>query len=118
MKRAKLAATVRFHVAISCTDIEAAVADYRGRLAVEPVVVVPGEYALFRTAELNVSIRRDDAVAPGQLRHLGWEDPAARSFASDRDALGIVWERFSAAGQADEIEAAWPGTDCTALRRA
>ena len=79
--------------------------------------MVDGEYALFRTHELNVSIRRDRAVPPGQLRHLGWEDPDAKSFTSDRDSLGIVWERFSAEAQASEIEAAWPGTDCGALRR-
>jgi catechol 2,3-dioxygenase-like lactoylglutathione lyase family enzyme len=116
-KRASLSPALRFHIALGCADVEAAVADYRARLAADPVVVVPGEYALFRTAELNVSIRRDDAAASGRLRHLGWEDPSSRAFAAERDALGIVWERFSAAGQADEIEAAWPGTDCTALRR-
>ncbi|HEX6274958.1 MAG TPA: hypothetical protein VFZ53_18075 [Polyangiaceae bacterium] len=107
---------MRFHIALSCADVASAVADYRVRLGVEPAVVVDGEYALFRTSELNVSIRRDGAVPPGHLRHLGWEDVDATSFTSETDALGIVWERFSAEAQANEIEAAWPGTDCAALR--
>ncbi|HVR18407.1 MAG TPA: hypothetical protein VMS65_01880 [Polyangiaceae bacterium] len=50
------------------------------------------------------------------MRHLGWEDSGAKSFTQERDSLGIVWERFSAEAQANEIEAAWPGTDCSALR--
>ena len=100
---------MRFHIALSAADIEAAVNDYRRRLGTEPVVVVSGEYALFRTRELNVSLRRDATVPSGQLRHLGWEDPAAEAFTSERDALGIVWERFSEEGQRVEIEAAWPG---------
>jgi hypothetical protein len=108
---------MRFHIALSAHDIAATVADYRHRLGAEPVVVVPGEYALFRTAELNLSIRRDSTVPAGQLRHLGWEDPSATGFSAERDVLGMTWERFNVAAQASEIEAAWPGTDCGALRR-
>jgi len=107
---------MRFHIALSASDIEAAIEDYRWRLGTDPVVVVRGEYALFRTRELNVSLRRDSAVPSGQLRHLGWEDPSADAFTSERDALGIVWERFNAEGQAAEIEAVWPGVDCRTLR--
>jgi hypothetical protein len=108
---------MRFHIALSATDVEAAVADYRIRLGVEPVVTVRGTYALFRTELLNLSIRRDSAVPPGQLRHLGWEDPNASTFSKETDSLGIVWERFDSEAQAKEIEAAWPGTDCSGLRR-
>ena len=108
---------MRFHIALSATDVEAAVADYRARLGVEPVVTVRGTYALFRTGELNLSIRQDDAVPSGQLRHLGWEDPKASTFSKETDSLGIVWERFNAEAQAKEIEAAWPGTDCSGLTR-
>ncbi len=106
---------MRFHIALSASDIETAVDDYRNRLGVEPVVTVGGTYALFRTRELNLSIRKDDAVPPGHLRHLGWEDPNAGTFSSEQDSLGIVWERFSAEAQASEIQAAWPGTDCSGL---
>jgi hypothetical protein len=108
---------MRFHLALSANDLEAAVNDYRTRLVTEPVVVVPGEYALFRTQELNVSLRCDATVPSGQLRHLGWEDPEAEAFTAERDALGIVWERFSAEGHAAEIEAAWPGANVRGLRQ-
>lgn len=108
---------MRFHIALSASDIDAAVADYRMRLGTEPAVLVPGAYALFRTRELNVSLRCDPAVPSGQLRHLGWEDATAGAFTSERDALGIVWERFSIEGQAAEIEAAWPEANVAALRR-
>jgi len=108
---------MRFHIALSATDVEAVVADYRARLGVEPVVTVRGTYALFRTRELNLSIRQDSRVPSGQLRHLGWEDPNATAFSAETDSLGIVWERFNAEAQAKEIEAAWPGTDCSGLTR-
>lgn len=105
----------RFHIALSSDDLPSAVADYTRRLGVAPCVIVPDEYVLFRTQTLNVSIRHDPMVAPGQLRHLGWEDPDAVDFGSDRDAMGILWESFNGAAQAQEIEAAWPNTDCSAL---
>jgi hypothetical protein len=108
---------MRFHVALSCADLEATIADYRARLRSDPVVVVPGEYALFRTEQINLSLRQDPTVPSGQLRHLGWEDPNAATFSSETDTLGILWERFSPQAQAEEIEATWPGTDCTQLRR-
>jgi hypothetical protein len=108
---------MRFHIALSCNDLQATVADYRVRLGTDPMVVVPDEYALFRTAQINLSIRQDRTVPSGQLRHLGWEDPTAQTFTSETDALGIQWERFNPSAQAAEIEATWPGTDCTSLRR-
>lgn len=107
---------MRFHLALSTDDLSSAIADYTRRLGIEPCVTVPGEYALFRTATLNVSLRQDSMVPTGQLRHLGWEDPSADEFSSERDALGVVWERFNSDAQAREIEAAWPGTDCSELR--
>ena len=107
---------MRFHIALSVADLDAAVADYRVRLGTDPTVVVTGEYALFRAPSLNVSLRRDPTVPPGHLRHLGWEDSTVEAFTAERDALGIVWERFNGAAQAAEIEAAWPGADVRALR--
>lgn len=54
-------------------------------------------------------MRQDDACKPGELRHLGWEDPDAVEFTTSTDVNGIVWENFTAQHQAEEIEEAWPG---------
>lgn len=96
----------RFHLALSVEDIQTSIDDYTRRLGCEPCVVIDGEYALWRTDTLNVSIRRTDE--PSGLRHLGWEDPSAESFSAEPDTNGIVWERFSAELQQLEIEATWP----------
>ena len=98
----------KIHIAISTDRIEETVADYSARLGVQPCSFIAGEYALWRTESLNVSVRQDPACEPGQLRHLGWEDPAASEFTQDTDVNGIVWERFTAQDQADEINAIWP----------
>lgn len=100
----------RFHLALATRDVAACVSDYSARFGCAPAVVVPGEYALWRTATLNVSVRQDSSCAAGELRHLGWEDPTAEAFTSDTDVNGVVWERFDGALQAAEIERAWPGT--------
>lgn len=98
----------KLHIAISTDRIDATIADYSIRLGAQPCVVVVGEYALWRTAHLNVSVRHDPTCAPGALRHLGWEDPEARGFTQDTDVNGIVWECFNAKHQADEINVLWP----------
>ncbi|QEY32710.1 hypothetical protein EVJ50_11215 [Synechococcus sp. RSCCF101] len=98
----------KLHIALSTARLEESVADYTARLGAAPCVVIPNEYALWRTESLNVSIRQDTRCQPGQLRHLGWEDSEAQAFAEDRDVNGIVWERFSAQQQADDINAIWP----------
>lgn len=100
----------KLHLAISTNDIGATVEDYTTRLGSAPSLVVPNEYALWRNAVLNVSVRQDPACAPGELRHLGWEDAEAEVFSTATDVNGILWERFTAQQQADEIEAIWPGT--------
>jgi predicted acetyltransferase len=79
-------------------------------------------HALFRAfpAPWEVRVRRTNIaamqfwsrVAEGRLRQ-----PVSSSFSSETDALGVVWECFSADAQANEIEAAWPGTGCSGLRR-
>ncbi|MDB9496178.1 hypothetical protein PN441_00895 [Spirulina major CS-329] len=101
----------KIHIALSSHNIEAAVQDYTARLACEPCVVIAGEYALWRTASLNLSVRQDANAQPGTLRHLGWEDAEAAEFTEDVDSHGIVWERFNAATQAQEIRSLWPETD-------
>jgi catechol 2,3-dioxygenase-like lactoylglutathione lyase family enzyme len=99
----------RIHIAIGVSDIERSVEDYSRRLGCPPEVVVPGEYALWVTAEVNFSIRQSHDQ-PGTLRHLGWEDDTASQFTQDADVNGIVWERFSHALQAKEIDETWPGS--------
>jgi len=101
----------KLHIAISTSDIEETVKDYSNRLGARPTVVVKDEYALWRTDSLNLSIRQDPGCRPGELRHLGWEDPLASEFSSETDVNGVLWERFSAQQQADEINETWPGTN-------
>ena len=92
----------RFHIALAVASLEESIADYSRRLGVAPTAVVPGKYALFRTGTLNFSINEMPARA-GQLRHLGFEDDAARGFSSDHDVNGIEWELFSPADQDGKI---------------
>ena len=92
----------RFHIALAVADLAQSIEDYRRRLGVPPTAVVPGKYALFRTEQLNFSINQMPARA-GQLRHLGFEDEAARGFSSDHDVNGIEWELFSPADQDAKI---------------
>jgi hypothetical protein len=99
----------RIHLALSTQDVAASVADYSARLGCQPEVVIEGVYALWRTDTVNFSIRRVDGAAPGQLRHLGWEDDGTESFTTEVDVNGIPWERFAAHHQVMEIHAAWPG---------
>ena len=101
----------KLHIAISTDKIEETIPDYSQRFNMPPCLIIPGEYALWRTESLNVSIRQDSACTPGTLRHLGWEDPAATEFSKDTDVNGIVWERFAALHQADEINETWPETN-------
>ena len=98
----------KLHIAIATQNIEATVKDYSARLGAQPCSVVENEYALWRTDSLNISVRQDPQCKPGELRHLGWEDPSATEFTQDTDVNGIVWEHFTAQQQADEINAFWP----------
>lgn len=99
----------KLHLALGVSDIEASVCDYETRLGKKADLVIPGEYALWRTDTLNLSIRKSKEEA-GKLRHLGWENSEAKEFKSVIDCNGITWEEFTAKQQADEIEQAWPGT--------
>ena len=97
----------RFHIALAVADVAQSGIDYSGRLGADPVVVVPGEYALWRTETLNFSIRQTHD-RPGTLRHVGWEDAAAPGFATQQDVNGLSWEHFCLAAQAEEIRRLWP----------
>ena len=102
----------RIHVALAVSNLDDAIADTRHRLGVEPCVVVPDTYALFRTASVNLSLT-EDASKAGRLRHLGIEDPDASAFTSEPGPDGFVWERFTAEQQADEINTFWPQASYT-----
>jgi hypothetical protein len=98
----------KLHIAIATNNIEETIKDYTTRLGIEPCSFVVNEYALWRTEALNFSVRQDSTCKPGELRHLGWEDSSAQEFSQDTDVNGIIWERFSAKQQADEINEIWP----------
>ncbi len=100
----------RIHIALSVENVEKSVVDYTKRLNCSPCVVVPNEYALWRTEGVNLSIRQTGQTQE-KLRHLGWEDPSADGFTEDQDINGIVWENFSASQQAEEINSVWPNTN-------
>lgn len=101
----------KLHLAISTNSIEKSVKDYSERLGCAPCLVVAGQYALWRTESINLSIRHDHNTQVGSLRHLGWEDENSESFTQSTDVNGIVWEKFNAEQQALEIKALWPQVD-------
>lgn len=103
----------RIHIALSTDNIDASIKDYNQRLNCQPEVVIPNEYALWRTESINLSIRHDDHCNPCALRHLGWEDSTAKKFTSTTDVNGIVWENFSIEQQSDEINEIWPDAKYT-----
>jgi hypothetical protein len=100
----------KIHIAISAHDIAASIEDYSKRLGCRPCVVIASEYALWRTASVNFSIRQAKETI-GTLRHLGWEDADATAFSNDIDVNGIEWDRFSAKVQAEEIRQVWSHID-------
>jgi catechol 2,3-dioxygenase-like lactoylglutathione lyase family enzyme len=96
----------RLHVALAVDDLEATIRDYSVKLGADPIVVVAGAYALWRTAEVNLSVNCDPSLTE-RLRHLGFEDDATASKSIATDVNGLVWESFSAAQQDEEIVRAY-----------
>lgn len=88
----------RFHIALAVADLDASINDYSKRFAQPPQAVVPGVYAMWRTSQLNFSIRQQPERA-GQLCNFGFEDDTAEGFSSETDVNGVPWERFSAVEQ-------------------
>ncbi len=97
----------RFHIALGVANIEESVKDYSTRLAQSPDIIIPNEYALWRTPTLNFSIRTVSKAERGHLRHLGWELSDATQFLTEIDSNGIPWESFTAAQQDEEIKDTW-----------
>jgi catechol 2,3-dioxygenase-like lactoylglutathione lyase family enzyme len=102
-------ASQRVHIALAMPDLAAAIHDYAKRLGVMPSVVAVGEYALFRTPILNLSLTFAPA-SKTSVRHLGFEDASCLQKSADADPGGMMWERFSVQHQADEIKKLWPNT--------
>lgn len=98
----------KFHIALGVSSLTDSIADYTQRLATQPQVIVPDEYALWRTETLNFSIRQIAAGEVPGLRHLGWEDSAASAFTDTRDCNRILWEEFGFNQQMQEILELWP----------
>jgi len=98
---------MKVHLAVAVANIETSVEEYSRLLGARPVVIVPGQYALWRTTELNFSIRRTDDAA-GTVRHVGFERDDALEFTKHVDANGLVWETFNRFDQAKEIASLWP----------
>jgi catechol 2,3-dioxygenase-like lactoylglutathione lyase family enzyme len=101
---------VRVHLAIAVDDVERSVEEYTRLLGHAPELVIASEYALFRTAVLNLSIRRTGYGA-GTVRHVGFERDDAQRYAQYKDLNGLIWETFSKEHQAEEIRALWPDVD-------
>lgn len=96
----------RLHVALAVDDLDATIADYSGRLGADPVAVVPGRSALWRTPEVNLSV--NCGTGAGQrLRHLGFEDDSAGARTESRDVNGLTWESFTVESQDEGIVAVY-----------
>lgn len=93
----------RFHISIAVDDFAASVADYSKRLGADPCVVAEDRYALWRTDILNFSISKKPGQQAGIVRHIGFEDNAAKEFSESTDVNGITWEYFSKEAQEKEI---------------
>jgi catechol 2,3-dioxygenase-like lactoylglutathione lyase family enzyme len=92
----------RVHVALAVNDLEATIHDYSQRLGAEPVTIVAGRYALWRTPEVNLSVNCD--VGAGErLRHLGFEDDEVTTKSESIDVNGLMWESFSSHWQDEGI---------------
>jgi hypothetical protein len=91
----------RFHVALAVDHVDGVAADSAERLGESPVVSIAGEYALWRTSEINLSISK---ARPDEerLRHVGFEDPEVETKTYSTDCSGLLWES-SSSHQDDEI---------------
>ena len=97
----------RIHIAVAVANFADSVAEYTKRFGQHPCCTVAGEYALWRTEILNFSMKVD-ANNAGEIRHLGFENDAAKVFGETTDVNGIVWESFSYEQQRQEILQRWP----------
>ena len=101
---------MKVHLAIAVNDLEMSVAEYTRLLGSRPDLVIPGQYALWRTSILNMSLRCTGQDA-GTVRHIGFERDDATTFEEYRDVNGLTWETFNKYHQADEIRSVWGDVD-------
>ena len=101
---------MKVHIAISVSDISQSVEEYTVFLKEPPVLVVTNQYALWRTKEINLSLRKT-YDSPGTIRHLGFEDDVFSSFDTFTDRDGVLWETFNKSNQKSEIQTIWPFID-------
>lgn len=97
---------MKVHLAVAVTDLEISVAEYTRLIGAAPDLVIPGQFALWRTPILNMSLRCTGQAA-GTVRHVGFERDDATRFEEYRDVNGLTWETFNKHHQADEIRAVW-----------
>jgi hypothetical protein len=100
----------KVHLAVSVANLDQSIAEYTAMLGLAPELIIPEQYALWRTEILNLSIRVT-GQEPGLVRHVGFEDLDAQSFTVTQDCNGLSWERFHPLHQAQEIAEAWPGIE-------
>ena len=68
----------RFHLALGVADVEASSGDYSQRLGCRPDLLIPGEYALWRTDAVNLSIWKVGHEEGGTHRGHGSGDVVRR----------------------------------------
>lgn len=98
---------MKVHIAISVKDIKTSIKEYSEFLQSSPALVIADEYVLWRTDELNLSLRKTNEEV-GVIRHLGFEDDKLKGFDEFKDSNGVVWELFNKQAQANEINELWP----------
>ena len=101
---------MKVHIAISVSDISQSIEEYGHFLNEPPILVIPNQYALWRTKEINLSLRKTND-APGTIRHLGFEDDSFNKFDTFTDSDGVLWETFNKVNQKDEIQTIWSEID-------
>lgn len=60
---------------------------------------------------LHLALAVSNSEPSGTMRHLGWEDEKATEFSIETDCNGIIWEKFAASHQAEEINEIWPNAN-------
>ena len=100
---------MKIHLAVSTKNISESIVEYTEILGCSPDLIINNEYALWRTDNLNLSIRKSDENA-GVVRHVGFEDDRFEKFEIKTDKNGLTWEYFNKFHQAEEIKSVWPNT--------
>lgn len=99
----------RVHIAIGVSSLSESISFYEKKFSVSPELIIPHEYALFKTETMNISLR---VVPENQIgvRHVGVESMRFDSFTAEKDPSGVLWESFNEQAQYDEIEEIWPNS--------